>query len=159
MKTLVVYYSRTGLTAKVAAKLVIALGAEVEAIVDKSDRAGVIGYLRSGREAMQKRLIAIEDPKINPADYDLVIIGTPVWAADMSSPVRAFLTAQKSNLKRVAFFVTQGGSGANRVLGNMADLLGLKSSASLIVLSREIAKDDYQEKLDKFVGEINAGNQ
>jgi len=154
MKILVVYYSRTGLTKKVALQLAIELGAEAEEIIDKKNRAGVLNYMICGREAMKKILAEIESPKNDPTGYDLVLIGTPVWAGTMASPVRSYLSVQKDKLKRVAFFVTQGGAGANRTIDNMADLIGLKSAASLTVLSKEVVKDDYREKLTQFISEI-----
>lgn len=156
MKSLVVYYSRTGLTRKVAEKLVAALGADKEEIIDKTNRSGVIGYLRSGKEAVKKTLADIELAKIDPSGYDLVVIGTPVWAANMASPVRTYLTNQKDKLKRVAFFATQGGTASYETHDNMAELVGLKSVGSLVVVSRDVANNKYQEKLDKFVKEITA---
>ncbi len=151
MKALVVYYSRTGLTRKVADKLAVELGADKEEIIDKTNRMGVMGYIRSGKEAYQKILADIEAPKINPSNYDLVIVGTPVWAATMSSPVRAYLTAQKDKIKRAAFFATQGGSSDCKALNHMADLAGLKSSGSFVASSKEVVKDDYRAKLSQFV--------
>lgn len=156
MKILVVYYSRTGLTKKVGERLVQALNADQEVITTADDRGGVVGYLKCGREAVTKISPVINPAKLNSADYDLVIIGTPVWAATMASPIRTYLTEQKDKLKRVAFFVTQGGSGANRTIDNMAEICGLRSESALVLLSREVAKDSYADKLQRFVEEINS---
>ena len=155
MKTLVVYYSRTGLTKKVAEKLTAAIGADKEEIIDKDKRAGAIGYLKSGRDAMQKRLAVIEDPKISPADYDLVIIGTPTWAYSMSAPVRAYLTGQAGRFKQVAFLATHGSDGGDKAIKQMAELSGRKAKAALVVTSREVSQDKFQEKLEKFISELN----
>ena len=119
MKILIVYYSRTGLTKKVGAKLAAALSADQEVITDKTERAGVIGYLRCGREAIKKEQPDIDPIKFDPAAYDLVIVGTPVWAAHMSSPIRSYLSEQKDKIKRIAFFATQGGTTADGRLGEV----------------------------------------
>lgn len=156
MKTLIVYYSRTGLTKKIGQKLSAILSATEEEITDQINRSGVVGYLKCGKEAVQKILPAIDPVKNDPADYDLVIVGTPVWAATMASPVRTYLTSQKDKFKRVAFFATQGGEGANRTLDHMAEICGLKPAASLIVYSREVAKDTCDEKLQQFIKDLNA---
>jgi len=111
MKTLIVYYSRTGATKKLAGFLAEKLGAESEEIKDTVKRAGVTGYLLAGRDASLRRLTKLETIKNNPADFDLVIIGTPIWAFNMSAPIRTYLTEQKDKFKRVAFFCTMGGSG------------------------------------------------
>ena len=156
MKTLIVYYSRTGLTKKLGEKLAAALDATPEEITDQVARSGVVGYLRCGREAVKEEVPVINEVKNNPADYDLVIIGTPVWAATMASPVRSYLIAQKGKFKRVAFFATQGGDGANRTVEKMAAVCGLKPAASLIATSREVVKDNYGDKIERFIKEVNS---
>ena len=55
MKTLVVYYSRTGFTKLVAEMIADKLGADCKEIIDKTDRKGVLGYLKAARDAMQKK--------------------------------------------------------------------------------------------------------
>jgi len=154
MKSLVVYYSRTGLTKKVARRLAVELGAETEEIIDKKDRSGALGYLLSGREAMQKKLADIEPLKLDPANYDLVIIGTPTWAYSMSCAVRTYLTEQSGRLQQVAFFATHGGDGGQRAVSLMEELSGKKARASLVVTSKEAVKDSYQEKLKMFIKEL-----
>ena len=84
MKALVVYYSRSGVTRKVAQALAAALGAEIEEIVDTKDRSGAGGWLKAGADASLKRLTAIQPMTKDPAGYDLVVIGTPVWGWTMT---------------------------------------------------------------------------
>ncbi len=112
MQALVVYYSRTGHTKKVGDELAKALPGDVEEIVDTANRAGPIGWLMSGREGSGKKLAKIQPVKKDPANYDIVVIGTPIWAANMSSPVRTYLTENKAKFKNVAFFCTEGSKGA-----------------------------------------------
>ena len=42
---------------------------------------------------------------------DLIILGTPVWAHNMCSPMRSYITAQKERFRAIAVLCTQGGSG------------------------------------------------
>src|SRR3989339_644824 len=99
MKTLIVYYSRTGTTKRVAEAIAEKLGADLEEIVDKKDRKGAMGYLTAGRDATLRRLTEIEPLKKRAEDYDLVIIGTPIWSWNMSVAVRAYLSLNKEALK------------------------------------------------------------
>ena len=46
-RVLVVYYSRSGVTARVAKALATRLDADVEEVVDRSDRSGPFGFVRS----------------------------------------------------------------------------------------------------------------
>jgi hypothetical protein len=77
---------------------------KIEEIKDTIDRSGAKGYLISGRDAMRRKLTQLEPLKINSSDYDLVVIGTPVWGWNMSVPIRTYITEQKNNFKKVAFF-------------------------------------------------------
>jgi len=78
-KVLVVYYSRTGATRRLAEALANALQADIEPITDRENRSGIFGYLRSVAESLQKRGASITPMNTDPASYDLVVVGTPVW--------------------------------------------------------------------------------
>ena len=151
MKTLVVFYSRTGTTKKVAEVLAIKLNADLEEIKDTVERGGAKGYLISGRDATLRRLTKLEPAAKNPADYDRVIIGTPIWSWNMSVPVRTFVTEQKNNFKSVAFFCTMGGSGNERAFGEMSAIIGQKPVANLTLTTREVIKNDFSQQVDDFL--------
>ncbi len=51
MKSLVVYYTRTGNTRFVAQTIAAEIGADVEEVVDLKKRSGVLGYLSGGSDA------------------------------------------------------------------------------------------------------------
>ena len=102
MRTLVVFYSRSGNTRRVAHRIAAALAAEVEEIEDLDDRSGILGYLRSGHEASARRPARIAPITRDLAAFDLVVIGTPVWRASVSSPVRTFLEAHAGHVSRHA---------------------------------------------------------
>lgn len=151
MKILVAFYSRTGLTKKLSLSLADKIGAEVEEIIDINPRSGVLGYIVSGREAISKKLAQIEPPHYNPSDYDLVIVGTPLWAGTMSSPIRAYLERFKGNFKAVAFFTTQQAGAQEKIFKILADFVGLQPLANMSVLSKEVVRGDYQEKINDFI--------
>ncbi|WP_232450506.1 flavodoxin family protein [Burkholderia ubonensis] len=87
-KILVVFYSRTGTTRRAGAALATMLHADVEEIVETHSRIGPFGFLRSLVEAINRKPAEIAASKRDPSAYDLVVIGTPVWAGSVSSPVR-----------------------------------------------------------------------
>ena len=156
MKTLVVFYSRTGTTKKVAEKLADKLSAESEEIIDTLDRSGIMGFLYSGRDAMRRRLTKIEAPQKNPADFDLVIIGTPIWAWNVSAPVRTYLTQQREKLPQVAFFCTMGGSGYKKVFREMYKIIRKKPKAFLYLTTQEVTgiSEIFKEKLNSFTKKL-----
>ena len=154
MKTLVVYYSRTGTTKKLALEIASKLNAETEEIKDTVDRSGMKGYLFAGRDAMQKNLTILQPTVNNPADFDLVIIGTPMWGWNMSAPVRTYVTEKKNNFKNVAFFCTMGGSGDSKAFAEMEEIIDKKPLSTLTLFTRDVVKNNFTEKLEKFIGGI-----
>jgi len=153
-KVLVVYYSRTGSTRKLAEVLAKALQADIEPIVDKKTRSGFVGYLRSMFDALQKRYTPIEPMKRNPRSYDLVVIGTPIWAWSVSSPVRSYLAANRGHLPDVAFFCTMGSRGSERAFEDMQVLTGKAPRADCAVTAREVASDAYGMHIAQFLGRL-----
>jgi len=155
MKVLVVYFSRSGHTAEVARAIANTFDAAIEAIDDPTPRAGIIGYLRSGYEAGRRRLPHVGDPKHDLRAYDLVVVGTPVWNANVSSPVRAFLVHNRKELPRVAFFCTCGGRGAQRAFREMSAACG-KSPTDVLALRGVDLSRDWSAKVDRFASDLRA---
>jgi flavodoxin len=149
MKILVVYYSRTRVTRKLADFIAQKIGATTEEIKDTVNRAGALGYILAGRDAMKRRMTKLEIPKNNPADFDLVVIGTPVWAWNMSTPIRTYLEERKSQFKQVAFFCTMGGNGDETAFREMGEIIGKKPVATLSLKTKEVVVGNF-EKVEKF---------
>jgi flavodoxin len=121
MKTLVVYYSRTGNTRRLAEEIAKQLCCDIEEIQDMKERFGLFGWFSGSRDAFRKFLTDIEF-KLDPAEYDLVIIGTPVWSFNITPAVRTYFTRNIEKLNNVAFFLTNGSMGTERALNNMETL-------------------------------------
>jgi flavodoxin len=150
MKAFVVYYSRTGFTAKVASEIAAKLSCEVEEVVDMKNRSGLVGYLMAGRDAMSGRLTEIK-PTRDPSSYDIVVIGTPIWGFTVSSPVRTYLKLNKGKFKSVAFFCTMGGSGDSGAFKAMEDACGIKPKAKLALKTQDVAGATTAGKIEEFV--------
>lgn len=153
MKALIIYYSRTGTTRKVAESLARELDAEMEEIVDLKNRKGPIGYIIGGRDAMKKQLTMIKPIDKKPSKYDLIIIGSPVWAWTMTPAIRSYLHQNRPFLKgkRIAAFCTMGGSGDEQLFDAIGEMLDSKIIATLSLLTKEVVKDEYHTKLEKFL--------
>jgi flavodoxin len=151
-RTLVVYFSRTRTTENLAEQIGRALGADVEAIDDRADRSGLLGWLRSGYEGARHRLAKIGPARHDPASYDVVVIGTPIWSKSVSSPVRAYLRRHRAAFRDVAFFCTYGGSGAPQTFAQMSDECGLRPVATLAIRHADAAS--AAGGVERFVLEI-----
>jgi flavodoxin len=153
MRILVVFYSRTGNTRKVAEELEKALECDLEEIIDTKDRSGSLGYMKSGRDAMARKLTVLQDPVNDPSSYDLLVIGTPLWAWRVSTPVRTYMH-QQADFKEVAFFCTAGGKGFDGAFKDMEELSGKSPMATLGVTEKELKSGSYKSKVAEFIQEI-----
>jgi flavodoxin len=111
MKTIVVFYTRTG-NSKFAAETIAAeLGSDIEEVVDLKNRQGRLAFLPAGRDAMQGKETEIAQTKKTPSDYDLIIVGQPVWAGSPTPAIRTYLNKNDLSGKKVALFFTDVGLG------------------------------------------------
>jgi len=143
MKILVVFYSRTGNTRRVGEEIAKNLNADIDEIIDKKKRSGIIGWLGGGIDALFKKLTEIENKK-RPEEYDIAIIGTPVWVGTISPAIRTYLSQNKFN--KTAFFCvyrTDKGKTFNEM-----EKLSTKPEAVLEIKDREIEKS--KEKIKSF---------
>ena len=113
---LCIYYSRTGKTRSVMAEIAKSLDAELVEITDGVDRSGIIGACKSCLDAVRKSTRFLEHFETGKdlKDYDLVIIGTPVWAGRCSSITREFLKKYGGDLQRVAYVITRADEKAHQ---------------------------------------------
>jgi flavodoxin len=149
-KTLVVFYSRSGTTRRIAQALSEALQCDLEEITEPRKRTGFLGYIRSLLEASRKRPSTIAPKTHDVSSYDLVVIGTPVWAWSLSSPVRAYLMATASQLPKVAFFCTLGGNGSESAFAQMTAIVGKEPRAVCAITQREALSENYFDRLSPF---------
>lgn len=127
-KTLVAYFSASGVTAKTAQTLASAIGADLYEILpetpytqadlnwmDKKSRSSVEMNDRSCRPAIGN---AVADM----AQYDTVFVGFPVWWYREPSIIDSFLEAYDFSGKTIIPFCTSGGSGLGDSAANMQQL-------------------------------------
>ena len=148
MNVLVVYYSRTGTTRTVANVLAKELNCDLEEIIDEKSRAGPLGWLGGGKDASQNKLTQIKLIKQNPKNYDLVIVGSPIWAGKMAPAIRTYLTQNKP--KKLAEFCTIGGENAGVFLKDLEESFG-KTKAFMALQTKAVNNGKFGEKIKEFV--------
>lgn len=155
-KSLVIFYSLSGNTGLVAAKIAALLHGDSERILKKEPYQGFWGYMRAATHAISGHRPAIEAPKWNPKDYDLVVIAGPVWMGRIAPPVQSYLHRFQGRFKRIAFCVTHGGSSPAKSFQQMQDLSGASPVATLSVTAKEVVDRDYDPKVRAFVKTLEA---
>jgi len=148
MNSLVAYYSRTGTTRTVAEALADALNADTEAITSTTTEGKGMGRLVL--HTLLKTRAEISPMTKDPSSYDLVVVGTPVWAGNMSSPIRTYIEKNKDAFRNVAFFCTYGGSRSEKALKSMESLCGKTAVGTLDILERDVKSGEYAERVKRF---------
>lgn len=152
-KILVVFYSRTGNTKKAAEALARELKATTEEVIDLKKRKGVSGIVSIIKDVFLQHCTRLAKLINNPQDYNLVVIGTPVWAFNVSCAIRSYLQTANLKNKKVAFFCTCGSSGAERTFAIMKQLAkGAEVIGTLGLTSRDM--DELDRKANEFAVEL-----
>lgn len=155
MKTLIAYYSKTGNTKRVAAELAERLGADIEEIIDRKNRSGIWNWFLSGRDGMKKRWTEIGEMTNDPADYEIIILGSPVWGWNMVPAIRTYLERNKDRIKSYALFVTSGNTDVAKIAPQFKKMLGQEPVAMVGFKGKELKnKNIYDQKMVSFVEKL-----
>ena len=148
-KTLVVYYSATGSTERIANMIAEETGADVfvitpvEPYTDEdlnwtNDNSRVV-YEHDHPEAQNEVALTEITPE-NWDNYDTVYIGYPIWWGIAAWPVNQFVTGNDFNGKAVIPFCTSARSAARCWLKRRAPANGWRARASLMALRKPMCR-------------------
>ncbi len=168
MKALVVCYSNSGTTRVVAERIAAHLGADIESIEEKKQRPQLLldgEKPQAGGGALARAAMAavfglgsdIREPQHNPAGYDIVIVGSPVWGGSLTPAVRSYLKRNRKTFNRVAFFCTAGDPAKLRALNQMRKLARKDPVATVVVKAEEARTDACSSELSTFAARIKSG--
>ncbi|MFX1429766.1 MAG: flavodoxin family protein [Promethearchaeota archaeon] len=112
-KVLVVYYSLTGNTKMIAQAIAESTNSDILELKPVKELKADSGmkYFWGGYQATMKIKPKLEHFDKNPLDYDIIFLGTPVWAWTYSPPIRSFLSKFDFKGKKIALWTTSEGNG------------------------------------------------
>jgi flavodoxin len=119
----VVFHSHEGNTRLLAQNIADEIGADLEELLpQKAVTTGPMKFFWGGSQVMMGRRPPIGTLRNRPDDYDLIFIGTPVWAWTHTPPVSTFLRDHRPEGKKIALFAScEGGPG--KALDRMMETL------------------------------------
>lgn len=154
-KTLVAYFSASGVTKKTAEKLAAAANADSFEIIpvqpytdedldwtDKKSRSTIEMNDPSSRPAIAEKLE-------NIGGYDIVFVGFPVWWYVEPRIIDTFLDSYDFSGKTVVPFATSGGSGLGKTADNFRKILG----KNVTVKNGRLLNRASESELRAFVAE------
>ncbi len=111
MKTLVVYFCQSGNTEKIAKRVALATGADMELLETVTPYTGdykkIVADAQDEVERNYQR--PIKPLRHNVKDYARIVVGTPTWWYKMASPVLTFLSITDFHGKTIVPFMTNAG--------------------------------------------------
>ena len=138
MKTLIVYYTLEGNTEYAAKAIAASLGADLLRIepVKAYPTGGFSKFFWGGKSAVMAEKPALQAYAFHPERYERIIFGFPVWAGNVTPPLRTFVQENQAALrdKRIAAFACQSGAGAEKAFGKLKACLGAERLEAELVL-------------------------
>lgn len=151
MKTLIVYYSRTGHNQQMAFTLHEQMQGDLDQIVDRKNREGMFGCVMA---AMFKAKTDITFSK-DPAAYDQVVVVTPLWGGNLPPATRTYLAQNKGKLNEFAFLSVCGlGEENKNALKDVATTANQRPVATLLIKETEVDNVLSKQKYATFVDQL-----
>jgi flavodoxin len=155
MKAAVIYYSLDGNCTLIAEQIASQLKADLVKVEtrDTKKRSGFAKMFWGGSMVFSHKNPPIKPLTVDVNQYDLIILGVPVWAGSPAPPLASFLSQNKISGKKLGLFVCHGG-GKGKSLDKLKALVQGNTIAGEIdfVTPR---KTDKQRLGDEITGWIN----
>lgn len=114
MRVAIIYHSLSGNTRRVAELLAGRLAGTAEAdlieVIDRRQYSTLTAYSSGAPRAMRGEVAEIDPAEIDVAGYDVVVLGTPVWALAPTPAMNGAVAAlRNAEGKEGVVFATSGG--------------------------------------------------
>lgn len=152
-KTLVAYFSASGVTARLANILKAAVDGDLYEIKPATPYTGADlnwnnNKSRSSVEMNDKTSRpAIAEPVADMSQYDTVFVGFPIWWYEAPRIVQTFLESYDLSGKTVVPFATSGGSG----IGKTSDILQKSCPAAKMLPGKRLSSNASVSELSAWV--------
>jgi flavodoxin-like protein len=148
-QVLVVVYSYTGTSRRVAQRLAAERGWPIGEVIDAKPRTG---WLRCVVDSVLRRRPAIRYAGPDPAPFDAVVLVSPIWVEGLSAPMRTFVTEHAAILREREFAVVSvmGSKGAPNAVAEISTLIGRPPMLHEAFKQRELDDDAVVARIGVF---------
>lgn len=140
MKTLIIYYSQGGTTEIISQVLAYNLKLDIVKIRDMKSRSGLKNKLIAPFDAYRENKTTIDPPTIDLSNYDLIYIGTPVWASKPTPAILTIIDSIDLKGKDTILFATMSATGGDSTIERMEEKV--KSRGGRVIGSFTIKTKD-----------------
>lgn len=159
MKAVVVYYSLDGSTERFAKRIAEKTGADLirlKPVKDFPKENGFKKFFLGGMSTIFKQKPKLSNGPLDLSPYDTVVVGTPVWAGGMASPVYSAMRRNSFTDKDVYLFACHASEEPGKCFDQLAALLGgsrIKGQVSFVTSPKgDPAQND--KKADEFCAKM-----
>ncbi|MBO4864644.1 MAG: flavodoxin [Eubacterium sp.] len=154
MKSIVVYYSLEGNTKYAAEKIAEMIGADLLELKPVKDypTGKVSKFFWGGKSAVMAETPDLEPYEFDKDLYERIIIGFPIWASNITPPIRTFIKENDIRDKKIAVFACQGGSGAEKAFEKLKAFIGVDSFEKEMILidPKRRPSEENENKIEEF---------
>jgi flavodoxin len=159
MKTCIIYHSYSGVTRGIAEKIKAACGGDLVEVQPKDNYSTLSAYSVGCFRARKETCDPVIPDSIDVSMYDLIVIGTPVWAWKATPVINGAIAALKGCEGKKAVIFATCGSSAKETLPIMKSALGKKGvhvSGELVLNKSEIEGNEKINDLFSVIKEATS---
>jgi flavorubredoxin len=156
MTLCVVYHSETGTTRTVAEAIAAGCGGTPVAVRDRADYSRAAMYLTGAPKARRGEKAEIEPARIDVSAFDLIVVGSPVWAFRPTPAANAAIAGLEGCEGKKGYVIATHAGMPGKTLALMKDALerrGVRVVGSCALGRHEVTDGN---RLRKLVEEIRA---
>lgn len=158
MKTAIVFYSMNGNVRSVAEKVAADTGADMIELIPKKayPDKGMRKFMWGGAAVTFKAKPDLEPYTFKKDDYDMIILGSPVWAGTFTPPLRTFLDGNDLSGKKIAVIATSSGGDAGKCINALKTAAKADSLVASVSLIDPLTKpsEENDAKLKNFIDSL-----
>ncbi|MFM2036731.1 MAG: hypothetical protein RL459_1996 [Pseudomonadota bacterium] len=153
-KVLVVTYSLTGTSRRLAQQLCSQQAWPMGEIREARTRKGMPGMLRCLLDSWLKRTPEVAYAGPPPIAFDTVVLISPIWTYRLAGPMRSFVSSRQKQLPDVAMISVMGGAGAQHAEAEVVELLGRPLILSTSFKQKEVQARACTDHLKAFASAL-----
>ena len=154
MKSIIICFSRSGKTLKVAESLKSKIRADFIRIEPVKPTDGVIGYIIEAYNSVRNKNVPIKPMLTDLSDYDTLIFCCPVFAQTTPGAVKEYLEQMKNySNKKYAIILTSSEMRPEKASVRIKKQMDKENGQFIGMLrihEKEVKEDEYEEKVLEF---------
>lgn len=158
-KVLVIFYSLQGNTRFIAESIKDITGGDLQELKPIKDiKSGkFMKYVWGGKQVVTGKKPALKSIDKNPDDYDIIFIGTPIWASRYTPAINSFLDKKRISGKKIALYCCHAGGGNGKAFKMLMEQLKGDNEILSVMEFKNPLKDDKEDvkaRVKKWIEEI-----